>query len=187
MSITLGWFSLPVSNHSSLVWDLRTKKCKNPQLGDSPSITTSKLTWSQSQKRYHFKTNFHGIFVSFFGGMTASKRLKRPWACPPKELPFLWRQPWRGRGKGFRHGGRSNRQGRDRWLLQRRDRKHLVRRTEIVFGDFWRFFLVESWNIWQYPSVLQRGLYGRNRSGGWSVELFLCRMAAKMNIQPMVY
>ena len=37
----------------------------------------------------------------------------------------------------------------------------------------WFFALfLGGWNIWQYPSVLQRGLYGRNRLGGWSVELF---------------
>lgn len=117
------------------------------------------------QKRYHLKRHFHGIFVSFLGGMTASKRLQPTWACPPKELPFLRRQPWRRRGKGFRHGGRSNRQGSDRWLLQWRDGKHLRRnaaplkkgrkRWSLVTSLWWLFaeIFLGSWNIFGNTQV----------------------------------
>ena len=70
---------------------------------------------------------FMGYFVSFFGEWLHQNGFKPSWACPPKELPFLRRQPWWRRGKGFRHGGRSKRQGHDRWLLQWRDGKHLRR------------------------------------------------------------
>ena len=130
MNITLGWFSLPVSNPGSLVWDLRTKKMVKILNWETTQTLHQKWTWSQSPKKGSIsKGIFMGYFVSFFGGMTASKRLQPTWACPPKELPFLRRQPWWRRGKGFRHGGRSNRQGHDRWLLQRRDGKHLGRRT----------------------------------------------------------
>lgn len=138
---------------------------------------------------------FMGYFVSFFGGMTASKRLQPSWACPPKELPFLWWQPWWRRGKGFRHGGRSNRQGRDWWLLQRRDGKHLGRRTpgkkkgkKKNRNCLWWFCLQKSFlgvEIFGNPQ-------GRNlikqfdlRLSGCSIELSFCLMAAKMNIQQM--
>lgn len=69
MSITLGWFSLPVSNHSSLVWDLRTKKHVKILNWE----TTQALL--QPKKRYDFKRHFHGILREFFWGMTASTQL----------------------------------------------------------------------------------------------------------------
>lgn len=114
-----------------------------------------------SPKKVPFQNEFSRDIRELSWGIPASKRLKTPkTACPPKELPFLRRQPWWRCGKGFRHGGRSKRRGCDRWLLQRRDGKHLQKlrrkntwiichflphppkkgRKTHVFGDFLRIF-----------------------------------------------
>lgn len=156
MSITLGWFSLPVSNHGSLVWDLRTKKCKKPELGDNPSITTSKM--NMSPKKVPFQNEFSWDIREFFWGNDCIKTSQTHLglsteraAVPPaaavvapwQRLPPRWqiqpsgRRPVASATQGSEAPGEKN-----TW-------KKRGRRTEIVFVDFLPFF----WGVEIYDNT----------------------------------